>query len=198
MPNPNQTVIPAGFVRSYRGNSASQQEQELRDYGVTTIYNADEKETPENAKGKFRRRGEVLGVYGGLRALGEKRSDVVAAVEMFREKGIVILDILTGERSDVDGVAMLSKAWKTFNAEVRVPDLEKASAYGKLGGRVKGEKAKEKRMKEAEAGRIWMNKKLHRSVSEALEHMPGWSRASAYTHLGDRDDVSGRRKKLTT
>lgn len=190
-----RTIPPAGFVRSYRSNSAVQQEAALKAYGVKVIYNADKGETVKNARGRLRKKGELLAVYGGLRALAEKRDQVAAAVDYLRAEGFHVFDILTEECSSINGVAMMNKAWKTFNAEDRVPDLEKAKAFGALGGIAKGHNAKRGRMPKTKALKIWRDKTTYRTIAEALEHMPKWTKETANRHLGPRGDVPGRRKR---
>lgn len=192
---PIRTIPPAGFVRSYRGNPAAQQEAALKAYGIKIIYNADKGETVKNARGRLRKKGELLAVYGGLRALAEQRDKVSAAVEYLRIEGFHVFDILTGECSSINGVAMMNKAWKTFNAEDRVPDLEKAKEFGALGGIAKGENAKRARMPKTKALKIWRDKKTYPTRAEALTHMPKWTLATARKYLGNRGAKPGRPKR---
>lgn len=189
---PIDPKIQAGFVRAYRGNSADQQDSALKAYGVPGIYYAKEKHEPENAFGRLRRRGELLAVAGGLRVLAEERGDIVATVDAFHSRGFAILDIITQRRSDRDGVSMLADAYKAFNAEDRVPDLEKAAEYGRMGGKAKGVSARAGRMKMAEAREIWRNP-LYSTAEDALAHMPGWEKKTAHRELGKRGTPAGRR-----
>lgn len=189
---PIDPKIQAGFVRAYRGNSAEQQEAALKAYGVPGIYFAKEGHQPENALGRLRRKGELLAIAGSLRVLSEARGDIAATVDAFHSDGYAILDIITQRRSDRDGVAMLHDAFIAFNAEDRVPDLEKAAEYGALGGKAKGVSARAGRMKIAEARPIWRNP-LYATAEDALAQMWGWKKKTAYRDLGSRGTPGGRR-----
>lgn len=155
-------------------------EKKLRALGVKTIYRSDKGE----GLGKFKmRKGERLGVVNGLRAFGEARWDMVAAVKSVHAWGATIIDAESGLRSDRDGVEMLHRAL----APRRPSDTYRAAQAAGVANRVKG------RMPARQALIIWRDPRF--STEEAIDLMHKWSQATAYKQLGKRDVPAGRRPK---
>lgn len=187
----SDTNIQAGFVRPYRGRSANEQEAVLEAAGVKPIYSTVRGETLENVFGRLRRRGELIATAGGLRVLADTRREIVAAEAKIRSSGLAVINLDTGERSDLDGVSMLDQAVKLVHGEARVPDLEKARTNGRKGGERKGQSALSRRMPKRSARRFWGDPLL--TGAQALEQMTGWTKETAYRHLGPRDTPAGRK-----
>lgn len=165
-----------------RGYAATKTDKErLAAAGIKTIYRAYDGETLDRFK---MRRGEYLGVVNGLRAFGEGRRDMAAAVKIVHSWGATVIDAETGLCSRRDGVEMLHRALspKGPSAEFAA-QMQEASVKA----RVKG------RMGRREALILWRNPKL--STAEAIELMTKWTQATAYKQLGKRDVPAGRRKK---
>lgn len=134
------------------------------------------------------RKGDELFTVHGLRALGESRRDIVDEVERIKQLGAVIVDVETGQRSDVDGVAMLDAALARLRGEKVMPPgkaerMQRLSVKARIGDR----------MGQREALAIWRDPRL--STGEAIAKMPGWSERTAYLKLGKRGLPTGRREK---
>lgn len=129
------------------------------------------------------RRGETLGVAGGLRVLGTNRKDIVAAVGKLHAASAAILDVMTGERSDKDGVAMLDRALAKIHGEKTIKTKANARAMGAIGGKAKGRAAKRLRMAQGEARSYWFDKSI-RTNTEALAMMRGWTPITAWRKFG--------------
>lgn len=134
------------------------------------------------------RQGELLGTVGGLRALGDSRRDIVAAVQHFHEMGAAIIDVMTGRRSDQHGAEMLDRALTRLRGELVMPEgkaaaMQARSVRARVGGR----------MPRRQALAIWRDPKL--TIGEAIKRMTGWSARTAYTLLGKRGLPSGRMGK---
>lgn len=184
---------PVGFVQSFRGSTAADQEAALKAYGVQKILSAAEGYTPEQALGLLRAPGERLCIAGPLRILSDTRKGIRRVVDLAHAKKRVIVDITTEHRSDRDGIAMMDEGLSRVNAELRVPDLEKAAADGAEGGKEKGRRAKGRRMAVKDAKRLWRSPDL--TAVQALELMHGWTRETAYRYLGRRNRPTGRPPK---
>jgi hypothetical protein len=176
MKKPTQATvtISRGYARG------AKDEARLRAAGVKTIYRSDKGEAP----GKFKmRKGEYLGVVDGLRAFGEAKGTIIAAVELVHSWGATIIDAETKLCSRRDGAKMMGQALGPNRPSAEFKSMQAASVRE----RVKG------RMPKREALIIWRNPKL--SVSEAIELMTKWKQATAYNVLGKRDVPAGRRPK---
>lgn len=169
----------SGIIRGYARNAGD--EKRLRAAGVTKpVYRADKGEKP----GKFKmRRGEVLGVVDGLRAFGDAKGDMVAAVKLVHSWGATIRDAETGLCSRRDGAEMMANALGPKRPSKDFQEMQAKAAKSRVKGRMP--------MREAQA--IWRDSKL--SVAEKLELMRGWSKFAAYNELGKTGIVSGRRPR---
>lgn len=137
------------------------------------------------------RRGEELKVVEGLRALGNSRKEIVAAVAMIHGLGAVVVDAETGKRSDKNGVEMLDAALAKIRGEKTIGSAANARAMQakSVATRTKG------RMPERQAMAIWKDPTL--TAGEALAKMRGWERGTAYAALGKRGVPTGRRSTKT-
>lgn len=95
------------------------------------------------------RRGDHL-VVDGLHRFGTSRADLLDALHMAAEKGIVIEDAKSGRTADASAAELVAEAFSVLAGEARVPTRAEAVKRGKLGGgqpiKVKGK---------AEKRRIW-------------------------------------------
>jgi hypothetical protein len=147
------------------------------------IYDADKGQTPDKFK---MRKGEYLGVVGGLLAFGPGRRRIDAAVRKLHAEGAAVLDIESGLNSRDHGVRMMNDALD--------PPKPSPEYMAEL-ARQKAEKRRKDNgvMGNREATIIWRNPKF--SVAEAIDLMPGWRPATAYKVLGKRNVPAGRRPK---
>lgn len=177
-----------GYIRHFRAWSAKRQAKLLAAAGVPDkgIYRDSEWPACLNAL----RPGDVLVVGGGLRVMGENRREIRAAVDAIKAKGAIVRDAETGRTAGGDdGVALMDEAIARLAGERGAPTPKRAREMQKLGlkARTKG------RMSKREALTIWRDPAL--TGPEAIEKMRGWTQASAYRHLGDRQLPAGPRSK---
>lgn len=172
----------AATITITRGYAATKADKErLAAAGIKTIYRAYDGETLDRFK---MRKGEYLGVVDGLRAFGEGRREMAAAVKLVHSWGATVIDAETGLCSRRDGVEMLHRALSPKGPSAEFAAQMQALAVRE---RVKG------RMPKREALILWRNPRL--STKEAIELMTKWSQSAAYNQLGKRDVPAGRRSK---
>jgi hypothetical protein len=134
------------------------------------------------------RAGELLAVRS-LADLGADRWAIAAAVELIRAQGADVIEVPAGRVAGA-GVAMLNDALSRIHGKARRMTPEEARAMAKA-----REAAKRKgRMAEKQALKIWRSSR-YRSFEDALKHMPGWSKRTAYDLLGPRNTGTGRPRK---
>jgi hypothetical protein len=119
--------------------------------------------------------------------LGDSRKTIVAAVNAIAEKGAVLYDVGTGDRSDRHGVRMLNRAIAMLHGELSMGD--RAEIIGSMGGEAHAEAIRKARMPKEEARMIWLDQRI--STAEAVKRMgPYWSKPTAQRAFGP----SGRSK----
>jgi len=134
------------------------------------------------------RPGELLATVGGLRALGNSRQTIIAALHRVHAADAAVLDIETSCRSDKRGAEMLHHALARIKGEATMANGQATEMQAKsVKARLKG------RMPIREAMAYWRNPDL-RNV-DAIALMRGWSDGTAYKMLGKRGLPSGRRGK---
>lgn len=185
-----QTPIDRAYVRTHRFSTAQQQVAGLLSYGARerTIYV--EGRGPENiaALVKATRKGEVIGLLGGYRVLGDSRTQIMTAARALKAKGAVLFDPETGERSDGQADEMLDRALRQILGEATFGSPERAAELGAEGAKAKHKLLWDARMPIRQAKRIWFDKSI--STAEAVRLMgPGWSKPTAIREFGK----SGRR-----
>lgn len=134
------------------------------------------------------RSGEALAVLS-VKDLGLTRQIIAAQVGAIRKVGANVIEFPSG-RVAGDGVEMLNDALRVKHGEDHGMTPEIASERAKA-----REKAKRKgRMPKVQALKIWRASRYKR-FEDALKHMPGWNKMSAYNELGPRNTGTGRPKK---
>lgn len=135
------------------------------------------------------RRGQVVGTAGGFRVFGESRRQMMAAHDAIEEKGGIVLDVESGDRSDRRGAQMLHHALSRVHGGRTMYSGAPASERARLGGIARKSKIHAKRMPIAEARALWFNMAI--SGDEAVERAgPGWSKGTMNRTFGE----SGRPK----
>lgn len=135
------------------------------------------------------RKDQVIGTAGGLRVFGDSRRQMMTALDRLEKKGAVVLDIETGEQSDLRGAQMLDRALSRVAGSRIMSTDSAASERGRLGGVARKFKLHAKRMPIAEARKHWFNMAI--SIEEAVERAgPGWSKITMHREFGP----SGRPK----
>jgi hypothetical protein len=181
--------IDRAFVRPIPRWSAKEQEKAVIKAGCreTKVYLDGRSAENFDAVIKAARAGEVIALSGGLRVLGDSRKTIVAAVNAIAEKGAVLYDVGTGDRSDRHGVRMLNRAIAMLHGELSMGD--RAEIIGSMGGEAHAEAIRKARMPKEEARMIWLDQRI--STAEAVKRMgPHWSKPTAQRAFGP----SGRPK----
>jgi DNA invertase Pin-like site-specific DNA recombinase len=123
-----------------------------------------------------------------LDRLAAKRSEIMPRVEAVHSRGAVVVELLTGRRSDDAKVLphMVAEAFEMLLRDHRHQQRKQGRKTGKKGGR-----PKEDRMAEAEARIIWRSAEFE-TPADAVMRMPGWSVRTAFRLLGGRGLRVGR------
>lgn len=182
-------TIHRAYVRSYAFSPVKSQEVSLLAYGVVPRAIYVEGRGPESLEALIKavREGQFIGVVGGYRVFGENRTTIMAAVRALRDRGGVIIDIETGERSDREGDEMLDRAIRRIHGEATFGSPDRAAELGAQGGTAKGKAMRAARLPIRQAKRIWFDKSI--TTAEAVARMgPGWSKPTAIREFG----ASGR------
>lgn len=134
------------------------------------------------------REGEALAVLS-LADLGSSRFDIAEAVQSIRDAGATVVEF-PSKREAGDGVSMLNDALSRIHGKQHkmTPEIAKVMAKARIEERRKG------RMPKVQALKIWRASR-YKSFVDALAHMPGWNKMSAYKELGPRNTGTGRPRK---
>jgi len=127
------------------------------------------------------RKGEALEVVA-LRVFGSLR-DIRAAFDALKAKGAGVRETTTGRETWDDGIPLYHDAHRQLHGEASAGSRAEMARRGAKGGKIAAKRHQAKRMNKAEARKIW---RTAATAEEALQQMPGWSRQSAYRHLGKR------------
>ena len=128
------------------------------------------------------RKGEHLGIVGGLRAFGGLR-DIPKAVARFHDQGATVVDVETSLDTRTHGVAMRDDATKPQRQSQEYDWLlaeERADARRKKSGK----------MLKREAYIVWRNPKL--SIAEKAD-LTGWPPSTLNAVFGPSGAPAGRR-----
>ena len=134
------------------------------------------------------RKGELLAVRS-IAVLGTDRWAIADAVEWVRAQGADVIEVPAGRVAGA-GVAMLNDALSRIHGKQHrlTPEDAKAKADARHRARLAD------RMPKVQALKIWRASRYKR-FEDALKHMPGWNKMSAYKELGPRNTGTGRPKK---
>ena len=186
MKNPKAITV----IRSVARNQSD--EDRLRAKGHTKLYRLDK---PTETWGKWRmRHGEGLGVVDGFRPFGTVRGEMMEKVRLIHQKWkAIIVDVETGERSDMHGAEMLDRGLSRVVAETRAPDTARARAM-----QAKSVKARKDdgRVSARDAAYAW----LHSPDlgNEEVAEITGWPWRTLHNKFGPRRLPRGRRAKGKT
>lgn len=139
-----------------------------------------------------RARGGAVETAHGLRPLGNSRAAIVAALKKAREEThepFHILDVVTGLRSDQDGVEMLDAALAKMHGERSMGN--RAHELGALGGVQRASKMRLARIPRDDAMRLWKDPVIPTDREAARLAGPGWSLA---TIRREKFGPSGRKR----
>ena len=141
-----------------------------------------------------RARGGAVETAWGLRPLGSSRGAIAMALKAAREEvkaGFHVLDVVTGLRSDRDGVEMLDTALSRIHGESSMGN--RARELGALGGKSRATKIRLTRIPRDDAERIWLTAATDRQAAEMCGR--GWSKSTLTREFGKSPRKPGRRPK---
>jgi hypothetical protein len=181
-PQPLLGQLDRGYARRWTLLPLPDQEHFLMQAGLQArqIYVEGRGAETFDALVKAVRKGQLIGVWGGLRVFGETRRQIMAALAAIEGRGGIVLDVESGDRSDKRGAHMLDRALARLRGELTMAD--RAPEIGALGGTARGKAMQARRMPEDQARKIWRDKSITTAV--ALSRMVGWSKPTALRWLG--------------
>jgi hypothetical protein len=138
-------------------------------------------------------------VVADLRIFGSRRA-LMKAVEEVAARGAT-LHVLDGE-TDIHAPTMraVDRTLHRWRGESAMKG-QRASKFGMRGAAARKRQIAAARLDKDAAERIWRDTKRYPSGEEALEHMPGWTRTTAWRHFKGREPVEPppkRKMKRTT
>lgn len=177
--------ITRGYVTNPEDRAALARDAKLR---VQDIRCAAVKGEAFPSPGWSLRKGELLAVRS-LVDLGGDRWAIADAVEWVRAFGADVIEVPAGRVAGA-GVAMLNDALSRIHGKQHrlTPEDAKAKADARHKARLAD------RMPKAQVIKIWRASRYKR-YEDALKHMPGWNKMSAYKELGPRNTGTGRPRK---
>jgi hypothetical protein len=134
------------------------------------------------------RKGKLLAVRS-IADLGADRWAIADAVEWVRAFGADVIEVPVGRVAGA-GVAMLNDALSRIHGKQRKMTSEEAKAKAEA----RHAEKRKARMPKAQVIKIWRASRYKR-YEDALKHMPGWNKMSAYKELGPRNTGTGRPRK---
>lgn len=190
-----------GWTREAKNLSEARQRAILVKHKCYPIFSASEKDLSTVVTQL--REGDELWLTT-LARLDTPRTELNRSRKVVQAHGVVIVEALTGRRSDnaENAADMAFDAAAELMREARALPSDQAVEYGKRGGlatRLRFRAAmKGKRMPAAIARGFWKDHEL--TNAEALEQMWGWTEKAAYRHklLGRRGLAKGRPRKQGT
>ena len=178
-----------GYVRHSGRVGKTKQLAEMGRHLVEVVYVEGDDETADDAIRSLREGDELC--VTTLDRLSAKRSEIMPRVEAVHSRGAVVLELLTGRRSD-DPAALPHMVAEAFEMLLR-DNRYQTRKYGRKTGKRAG-RPKEDRMPDAEARIIWRSAEFE-TPDDAVLRMPGWSVRTAFRLLGGRGLRVGRPKK---
>jgi hypothetical protein len=185
----NATVL-RGWTGTSRFVSERKQKNTLMKAGVEerVIYGADD--WPAFVKAL---RPEDQAAVADLRVFGSRRA-LVAAAEEVAARGATLHVIDAGTDIDMPTLRAVDRTLTRWRGESALKNPERASTIGQRGAAARKVQITAGRLDEAAAAAIWRDIKRYPSTEEALEHMPGWTRTTAWRHFKGREPVVKRKR----
>lgn len=120
-----------------------------------------------------------------------RRSELPGLVERIHAKGAVVVELLTGRRSDLpaDAARMVAEAFEMLLRDHKSQTRKAGRRTGRKGGRPPKDK-----MQKEQAEAIWFDVRVTK-MQDAIERMTGWNYRSAYREFGPRRVHAGRPRK---
>jgi hypothetical protein len=181
------------WIRVSRHHPAAEQERAAVEWRADVVLrDGHGHETWDALVRKVARKGDLIGMTT-LARIGSTRDDVQAGLAAAHAKGCVIEETRTGRRTDhaADAAQMAMDAASEITDDARrlSPKQARSNAAKRW-----NEKARE-RLAKVHASKIWHDTTTYRLIPDALRHMPGWTRSTAYRKLGERGTTLGGRPR---
>jgi hypothetical protein len=167
--------------------------------GAKLVYELDPKKNAEDLAAAIKaagRWGKIVGIIGGFRPFGESRTAMMAGYAQAKALGGIIVDPLTGHRSDQDSAEMLDAALKRLHREKAEPP-EGYDEIGRRGAEGRWKAIHKERVSKATAKKAWLDHKQFETdwqVANFLGH--GWSLATLRRAFGSSGRKRGRRETI--
>ena len=175
-----------GYVRHSGRVSKQKQIAALSRHLVEVIYVEGEDETADDAIRSLREGDELC--VTTLDRLARKRTELRTVIEAVHQRGAVIVELLTGRRSDnlADMPAMIAEAFEMLLRDHKNQQRRLGRKTGRKGGRPPKDK-----MQKEQAEAIWFDSRI-KLMRDAVARMTGWNYRSAYKEFGPRGVHAGR------
>jgi hypothetical protein len=122
-------------------------------------------------------------VVADLRIFGSRKA-LVAAVEAIAAQGAKLYEVVSETDIDAPTLRAVDRTMTIWRGEAGLRSHKRASEIGKRGAAARKRQIAAGRLDEDAARAIWFDAKRYPSIEEALEHMPGWTRTTAWRRLG--------------
>lgn len=175
-----------GYVRPSGRVGRAKQLAEMGRHLIEVVYVEGDEETADDAIRSLREGDELC--VTTLDRLAAKRSEIMPRVEAVHSRGAVVVELLTGRRSDNAKALphMVAEAFEMLLRDNRHQQRKQGRKTGKKGGRPKVD-----RMPEDQARVIWRSAEF-KHPEDAIMHMPGWTVRTAFRLLRGRGLRVGR------
>jgi hypothetical protein len=128
-----------------------------------------------------------------LRIFGSRKALVAAVAEVEAQQAKLVV-IESGTEIHAPTLQEVDRTLTRWRGESGMKSSKRASALGQRGAAARKKQIAANRLDEAAARAIWKDTKRYPSAAEALEHMPGWTRTTAWRRLGKgREPVKRKR-----
>jgi hypothetical protein len=124
-----------------------------------------------------------------LRVFGSRRG-LLAAAEAVEARGAVLVVAETGTSIDMPTLREIDRTLHRWRGEAAIKTGKRASAMGKRGAEARKKSVAAARLDKEAARAIWSDEKRYPDAADALDHMPGWTRTTAWRHFGPREIVN--------
>jgi hypothetical protein len=105
-------------------------------------------------------------------------------------RGAVLVVAETGTSIDMPTLREIDRTLHRWRGEAAIKTGKRASAMGKRGAEARKKSVAAARLDKEAARAIWSDEKRYPDAADALDHMPGWTRTTAWRHFGPREIVN--------
>jgi len=178
--------VRRGYVRHSGRVSATKQIALMGRHLIEVYYVEGSDETVEDAIRSLREGDEFC--VSTLDRAARKRSELPGLIEQVHGRGAVVVELLTGRRSDKpeDAARMVAEAFEMLLRDHKSQTRKAGRRAGRKGGRPPKDK-----MQKEQAEAIWFDSRI-KLMRDAIAKMDGWNYRTAYNEFGPRGVHAGR------